>query len=667
MKKLVLVLATLIAGFALMACGVTTTTTSTSTTVSTTTTATTTSTSTTTTTTTSQGAPVIAEKPAIVKTYTVGDPAPDFVSMVTITDSKDGNVTVTAQMVNTSQVNMNVVGTFVVTYTYTNTSGITGTLSITFTIQEDPVEPSAPVITEVANLVKDLFQGDPAPDFTTMVVVNDAQDGPITVTAAMIDTSRVNMSAIGTFRVTYTVTNSFGKTSTYDIVFRVNEKVVEFGNCDPNFPAEQVNLSLGGRRVILGTWMRNFLDPFWLTAKPTELNNMKKTCITRANTEHNATLGWYAYDNALNHTNEIIQQYVAGNFKADWFNINSHNLGKLADAGAIRPITDFMHYLPEYYPDINIQMGTWKGEVYGIWTERINVNMGIYVNLDLINEYGMPNPAELWQNGEWNWQALMDIAASIKENAPAEIEIFGINNYDLGSYLIGSNGGKTIDPFTDMFALSDPKAVNALQFAQQLKELGYVWMSEDGTDIGTRAKFTSGELVFYFGSDWISGDPSILKPGDAVKFTLGMTPFPYGPDITDIETQYRVPITVGNLWVLRSGLTDEEAEKIFQYFVNTVPWGDDEAQDLRYTDTMRDHMDDSKSLAAYVSASRYGYFEKTYLYGVVWGLPGSGSVGIGNVYAEIIDNPGASVTATIQAALPAIQAKIDETLGKSNE
>ncbi len=665
MKKILLIIMFLLATFSLMACGETvSTTTTTGTTVTTSTT--TTSNSPTTTSTSQAGAPVIAEKPAIIKTYRIGDSAPDFTSMVTITDAIDGTITVTSAMVNTSQVNMSVVGTFVVTYSFTNSSGIAATYSITFTIQEAEVEPSAPVITEVANIVKDLFQGDAAPNFLSMVTITDPQDGSIVVTTEMVDTSRVNMNVIGTFRVTYTVTNSFNKTSTYDIVFRVNEKVVEFGNCDPNFPAEQINFNLEGRKVILGTWMRNFLDPFWLTAKPTELNNMKKKCITRANTEHNATLGWYAYDNALNHTNEIIQQYLAGNFKADWFNINSHNLGKLVDAGAIRPITQFMEHLPDYYYDINVEMGTWKGEVYGIWTERINVNMGIYVNLDLINEYGMPNPAELWQNGEWDWQALMDIAASIKENAPEGIEIFGINNYDLGSYLIGSNGGKTIDPTTDLFALADPRAVNALQFAQQLKEQGYVWVSEDGTDTGTRAKFTSGELVFYFGSDWISGDPSILKPGDAVKFTLGMTPFPYGPDITDIATEYRVPITVGNLWVLRSDLTDQEAEKMFQYFVNTVPWGDNEAQDLRYTDTMRDHMDDSKSLAAYVSASRLGYFEKSYLYGVVWGLPGSGTVGIGNVYAEVIDNPGASVTATIQAALPAIQAKIDEALGKED-
>lgn len=608
--------------------------------------------------------PEITEVPGLSKTFIEGATAPDFKKYVIINDGNGVNVNVTDAMVDTSNVNMLEPGVFSVVYSYTNNSGNTESLSILFTITKDESVNIFPVITETNNLPKEFTQGDTAPDFSKYVTITDALDGNIALSNLTMDTTNVNMSSIGTFTVIYQYTNSAGNKTTYSIVFRIINLVIDFGNCDQNFSPEDTILDLNGQKVILGTWMRNFLDPFWLTAKPTDLNDMKKTCIQRANTEHNASLGWYAYDNALNHHNEIIQQYVSGDFQADFYNINSHYLGRLVESGAIRPVSDFMKYLPDYYHDINKEFGSWKGEIYGIWNERINVNMGIYVNLDLLTEYGLPNPAQLWLDGEWNWQAFSDIASAIKENAPENIEVFGINNYDLGSYLIGSNGGKTIDPNTNTFSLNDPRAVNALSFAQELKEKNYVWTAEDGMDTSVRAKFTSGELAFYFGSDWISGDPGILKPGSAVKFTLGMTPFPYGPDITNIEEEYRVPITVANLWVMRSTADDAEAEKLFQYFTNTFPWGDNTQQDLRYTDTMRDHMDDRISLQAYVSASRYGYFEKTFLYNVVWALPGSQSVGIGNVYGEIINNVGTSVTATIEAALPAIQARIDEQLGK---
>lgn len=591
----------------------------------------------------------------------------DPLTGVTATDAEDGDLTSAIVVTGFNESDLNTPGSYTITLSVTDSGDKTTTATINLTVEADNIDdPAAPTIALKPSVVLDYEQGDDLPDFTSFVTITDPVDGTVAVTSAMINSTSANMSVVGTFVVTYSYTSSSGKSTSFNVTFRVNAPVDLFGNCDPNFPSGQVNLDLDGHKVILGTWMRNFLDPFWLTAKPSELNNMKKTCITRANTEHNATLGWYAYDNALNHTNEIITQYITGDFKADFYNINSHNLGKLVEAGAIRPITPFLDYLPDFYQDINIQFGTYKGEVYGMWTERINVNMGIYVNLDMIEEYGLTNPAELWNDGEWDWQAFLDTAAVIKENAPSNIEVLGINNYDLGSYLIGSNGGKTIDPLTDTFALNDPKAINALEFAQELKERGYVWTAEDSTDTSTRAKFTSGELLMYFGSDWISGDPSILKPGEAVQFNLGMVPMPYGTDITDVATEYRVPITVANLWVLRSDADDTEAEKLFQYFVNTVPWGDDYESDLRYTETMRDHMDDRTSLTAYVSGSKYGYFEKTFLYDVVWGLPDSGSVGIGNVYAEIIDTAGASVTATIEAALPPIQAKIDEVLGKTD-
>ena len=178
-------------------------------------------------------------------------------------------------------------------------------------------------------------------------------------------------------------------------------------------------------------------------------------------------------------------------------------------------------------------------------------------------------------------------------------------------------------------------------------------------DSVTRAEFTSGNMLFYFGSDWISGDSSILKPGSAVQFELGMVPFPVGPDVTDIATEYRLPVTVGNLWVVRGDATDAEAERFVQFFSNIIPWGDDAEQDFRYYKTMEDHMDDLTSLEAYISVSRFGYFEKTYLFNLVWG--DELAPGIGNIYGEIAN--GASITATIDAAIASLEARRDEALG----
>ena len=519
----------------------------------------------------------------------------------------------------------------------------------------DDVEDTTPPVITVDSLLPVIFdEGTTEPDWTTYFSTDDAT-ATLTVDAASAD-----MDTVGSFIVSATATDPAGNTAVRDLVITIQAIVIPFGDCDPNFPAEEVVLDFEGEPIRFATWMRNFLDPFYLFAKQTELNAQKKTCFTRAENEHDTTIEWVSYFNDLNHYNEIIQAQIDGAHNADLYNINSHYLGILARAGAIKPITQYVEqYFPEYYWESNLQVGTWDGEIYGFWNERQNVNMTIYVNLDLIEEYSQVNPAELWQDGQWDWDAFTTMAAEVKANAPQDFKIFGINPLQAGMYFIGSNGGKTIDPYTNEFMFDDPKTVRALEFIQTLTEQEYIWFSEDGTDTATRAEFTSGNMLFYFGSDWISGDSSILKPGSAVQFTLGMTPFPVGPDVTSIATEYRLPITVGNLWVVRGDATDAEAEAYVQFFSNIIPWGDDVEQDFRYYKTMEDHTDDLTSLEAYISISRFGYFEKTYLFELAWG--DDLTPGIGNLYGDIAG--GASISATLDAALAALEAKRDEALG----
>lgn len=45
--------------------------------------------------------------------------------------------------------------------------------------------------------------------------------------------------------------------------------------------------------------------------------------------------------------------------------------------------------------------------------------MGIYVNLDLINAAGQPNPRQLLADGEWTWDRLMEISAAVAASNPA--------------------------------------------------------------------------------------------------------------------------------------------------------------------------------------------------------------------------------------------------------
>ncbi len=522
---------------------------------------------------------------------------------------------------------------------------------------------SAPTISFNTSLPTTFDLGSSQPNWLNYVNASDSVDGTLTLTLADVDLSAVNMDRTGAFSVRFTARNSAGLETTRSLLITIVENEIPFGDCDPNFQGDVEILSFSGSTTRFASYMRNFLDPFSFFAKRSELNEMKQTCFTRAQNEHDTTIQWVSYFNDLNHWNEIINNHIAGDHKADLYNINSHYLGRLARAGAIRPITEYVEkYLPEYYWETNRQMGSWNGEIYGFWNERHNVNMGIYVNLDLINEYSQTNPAELWQNGEWDWDAFARMAQEVKANAPEDFKIFGVNSFNAGAYFIGSNGGQVINPDTDTFEFSNPRTVRALEFLREMTELEYLYFAEEG-DAQTRAEFSQGNMLFYFGADWISGDTSILKPGGAIQFKLGMVPFPVGPDVVDVETEYRLPVSVSALWVIRGDATDEEAERLVQFFANKIPWGDDEEQDFRYYQTMEDHMDDLTSLESYISVSRWGYYDKTFLYGLVWAEAGQAEIapGVGNLFSQIA--LGESISGTLEAALPSLNSRIREARG----
>ncbi|MBC2116990.1 immunoglobulin-like domain-containing protein [Listeria booriae] len=130
---------------------------------------------------------------------------------VTASDTEDGNVTdkvtVTANDVDTSAI-----GTYHVTYSVTDSDGNTTTKTITVTVTSN----DAPVITASDKTLKKGGSFDPM----ASVSASDTEDGNVTdnvtVTANDVDTS-----AVGTYHVTYSVTDSDGNTTTKTITVTV--------------------------------------------------------------------------------------------------------------------------------------------------------------------------------------------------------------------------------------------------------------------------------------------------------------------------------------------------------------------------------------------------------------------------------------------------------------
>ena len=148
------------------------------------------------------------------KSIYVGDSF-DPKANVTASDAEDGDIT-NKIVVTENTVNVNVAGTYKVTYSVTDSSNNTITKSINVVVKEN----NAPVINVSDNTI---YVGDSF-DPKANVTASDAEDGDITNKIEVIENT-VNTEVAGTYKVVYSVTDSKNKTTTKEITIEVIERI----------------------------------------------------------------------------------------------------------------------------------------------------------------------------------------------------------------------------------------------------------------------------------------------------------------------------------------------------------------------------------------------------------------------------------------------------------
>ncbi len=154
--------------------------------------------------------PTIALTGSSTMTITVGDAFVDLGA--TATDTEDGDLT--SHVITTGSVNTSSAGTYVLTYTVTDSGGLSTSTTRTVIVQTSgdggPSTNTPPVITILGDnpLTININTDFVDPGATS----SDAEDGDLT--ANIIASSTVSTTTVGTYTVTYTVTDSAGATTT---------------------------------------------------------------------------------------------------------------------------------------------------------------------------------------------------------------------------------------------------------------------------------------------------------------------------------------------------------------------------------------------------------------------------------------------------------------------
>ena len=157
--------------------------------------------------------------------------------------------------------------------------------------------------------------------------------------------------------------------------------------------------------------------------------------------------------------------------------------------------------------DIFNKLTMYEQNVYGYAYQNQMSNKYLYYNLDMIEEYNLQDPLELWYQGKWNVTSLSNYYNN--NYFPKKLFQGDLNNFMIG--LVHSLGGKYFD--TKLNSFNSETNIKMLLTTEKLKKLGFV--AQDNSE---RNEFIYQNCLFT--DKYISN----------VDFKMGIVPYPLSDD-----------------------------------------------------------------------------------------------------------------------------------------
>lgn len=419
------------------------------------------------------------------------------------------------------------------------------------------------------------------------ITANDTVDGDIT--------SRINVegtvvtSAAGTYTLTYTVEGSDGKVVTEKRTITV--KVVH------TTPPTEIVIMHGALEEV------DPFDPAFSGREQQARQNKQREVEERLNVK----VVYKKYPTAAawgpDRVNAIIQASVEGAPLADIYWTTSDWTAQLANANAIVAVDKYLGTTGSNITAPAKELGTFKGQFYAFSVNKPTVDVGLYFNVELIDDLGLDNPAELFNNGEWTWSKFEQWADAAQAALPSmgdDYRVLGGIKAVYAENMIPLNGGSLINARSGRVAFHQAPALETYSFLHELSNKG-LWEGSPQYDAGS-ALWQAGKVALHPGSFWfLNADNRWAK----LNFDIGYVPYPVSDTYTG---EYVSPISGVAVYTLASGLSAEKEALAFQVWNEIQMWKTDEELSTEFHATLIQRFNDSASIDAYLSI-----FDKTTL------------------------------------------------------
>ncbi|MBM3124745.1 MAG: sugar ABC transporter substrate-binding protein [Chloroflexi bacterium] len=232
---------------------------------------------------------------------------------------------------------------------------------------------------------------------------------------------------------------------------------------------------------------------------------------------------------------EQLRAEVAAGTAPDVFWIPGTDVADFANRGLILNIADLaggtegfdvdaFYPGPMYHLTYNPETDATGADSGALWGLPRDVStFALYLNLDLIEEAGAPDPRELAASGEWNWDTFLEVAQKTRALG-SDIYGYGASAW-WGPYGVWLNaaGGGFFNAERNACALNTPGSLEGLEFQRSLYQ-DYDVATPYGED--PEPPFRAGKVAMFQNGRWAT--PGVRT----VEFNWDVVELPKGPSGT---------------------------------------------------------------------------------------------------------------------------------------
>lgn len=321
---------------------------------------------------------------------------------------------------------------------------------------------------------------------------------------------------------------------------------------------------------------------------PVELQYLGSYDIT-LNDEVKAAYNYFSenYDCSIHITmtdsiNEKLVEYIASGESPDLIDYSSDDFKLLIQDGLFTPLDDYIDLSAPQWTNLEryIEAYKYKGRAYYYpWEYDVSGDFLIY-NRGLFNQLGINDPKELYDKGQWTWDAMTSCIMSFIDSDSSgkrtgicgdagKLSFSFINS--TGTPLISAEDGKLVNN------LYDDDIESAVSYMQQLKKIKGFSSQTELYNFET-TPIVDGTTAFQYTGEWMISNYAKEMKNDS-SLDIFFVPFPKYPK----ADEYYYPMSTFGCVVPKGSANAQQAAA----FINCCRWSN---SGIRLEDTKKRYM-----------------------------------------------------------------------------